>query len=119
MQATLEHRKLLRLVEAPLKVYHLIARSTHGLMVQILACLITYLLLAVYCNEQRNEKISIKQVRKLHCKIKNKAAELGNKPPDLDCYKISGEGFLFQKRSRTLLCNIQKLTACDKDLLPG
>ena len=32
-----------------LKVYHLIARSQYGLMVQILAGLITYLLIAIYC----------------------------------------------------------------------
>jgi hypothetical protein len=38
-----------------LKVYHLIARSEYGLMVQILAGLITYLLLAIYCREQHNE----------------------------------------------------------------
>ncbi len=35
-----------------LKVYHLIARSPHGLMVQILAGLITYLLLAIYCHNE-------------------------------------------------------------------
>ena len=38
-----------------LKVYHLIARSEHGLMVQILSGLITYLLLAIYCYEEHNE----------------------------------------------------------------
>jgi IS4 transposase len=32
-----------------LKVYHLIARSAYGLMVQLLGGLITYLLLAIYC----------------------------------------------------------------------
>jgi len=37
-----------------LKVYHLIARSDYGLMVQILAGLITYLLLAIYCREHYN-----------------------------------------------------------------
>ena len=46
-----------------LKVYHLIARSEYGLMVQILSGLITYLLLAIYCREQHNEKVSIKRVR--------------------------------------------------------
>ena len=45
-----------------LNVYHLIARSEHGLMVQILSGLITYLLLAIYCYEQHNEKVSIKRV---------------------------------------------------------
>jgi hypothetical protein len=54
-----------------LKVYHLIARSEHGLMVQILSGLITYLLLAIYCYEQHNEKVSIKRVRQLRIKIQN------------------------------------------------
>ena len=54
-----------------LKVYHLIARSEYGLMVQILAGLITYLLLAIYCHEQYNEKVSIKRVRELRIKIQN------------------------------------------------
>lgn len=48
-----------------LKVYHLIARSEYGLMVQILAGLITCLLIAIYFREQYNEKVSIKRVRKL------------------------------------------------------
>jgi hypothetical protein len=56
-----------------LKVYHLIARSEYGLMVQILAGLITYLLLAIYCREQHNEKVSIKRVRDLRIKIENEA----------------------------------------------
>jgi hypothetical protein len=54
-----------------LKVYHLIARSEHGLMVQILAGLITYLLLAIYCHEQHKEKVSIKRVRQLRTQIQN------------------------------------------------
>jgi len=54
-----------------LKVYHLIARSEYGLMVQILAGLITYLLLAIYCREQHNEKVSIKRVRELRIDIQN------------------------------------------------
>ena len=54
-----------------LKVYHLIARSEYGLMVQILAGLITYLLLSIYCREQHNEKVSIKRVRELRIKIQN------------------------------------------------
>ena len=40
-------------------------------MVQILAGLITYLLLAIYCREQHNEKVSIKRVRELRIKIQN------------------------------------------------
>ena len=54
-----------------LKVYHLIARSRHGLMVQILAGLITYLLLAIYCYDQHKEKVSIKRVRQLRIQIQN------------------------------------------------
>jgi len=54
-----------------LKVYHLIARSEYGLMVQILAGLITYLLLAIYCRKQFNEKVSIKRVRQLRTAILN------------------------------------------------
>ena len=54
-----------------LKVYHVIARSEYGLMVQMLAGLITYLLLAIYCHEQFNEKVSIKRVRELRINIQN------------------------------------------------
>jgi hypothetical protein len=54
-----------------LKVYHLIARSEYGLMVQMLAGLITNLLLTIYWCEQHNEKVSIKRVRELRIKIQN------------------------------------------------
>lgn len=54
-----------------LRVYHLIARSEYGLMVQILSGLITYLLLSIYCRKQHNEKVSIKRVRELRIKIQN------------------------------------------------
>ena len=54
-----------------LKVYHMIARSEHGLMVQILAGLIIYLLLAIYCHQKYNEKVSIKRVRQLRILIQN------------------------------------------------
>jgi hypothetical protein len=58
-----------------LKVYHLIARSKYGLMVQILGGLITYLLLAIYCREQHDEPVSISRVRELRNQIANEAAE--------------------------------------------
>jgi hypothetical protein len=61
-----------------LKVYHLIARNEHGLMVQILTGLITYLLLAIYCREQHNERVSIKRVRELRIKIQNETRVLGS-----------------------------------------
>jgi IS4 transposase len=54
-----------------LKVYHLISRTQHGLMIQILAGLITYLLLAIYCHEEHGERVSIKRVRELRNKIIN------------------------------------------------
>lgn len=67
-----------------LRVYHLIARSKHGLMVQILSGLITYLLLAIYCHEQHGERVSIKRVRELRIKIQNETRELEKMPPDQD-----------------------------------
>lgn len=54
-----------------LTIYHLIARSEYGLMVQILAGLITYLLLAIYCHEQYQEKVFIMRVRQLRITIQN------------------------------------------------
>lgn len=61
-----------------LKVYHLIARSEHGLMIQILAGLITYLLLAIYCHEEHGEKVSIKRVRELRNQMQNEVAQLND-----------------------------------------
>jgi hypothetical protein len=40
-------------------------------MVQIIAGLITYLLLAIYCREHHNEKVSIQRVRELRIRIQN------------------------------------------------
>lgn len=73
-----------------LRVYHLIARSEYGLMVQILAGLITYLLLAIYCREQHNEKVSIKRVRELRIKIQNETrpAKAGAGEPNLKNYAV-------------------------------
>lgn len=65
-----------------LKVYHLIARSPYGLMVQLLAGLITYLLLAIYCHENYNEKVSIKRVRELRIMIQNEVRDSEKVPPD-------------------------------------
>lgn len=67
-----------------LRVYHLIARSKHGLMVQILSGLITYLLLAIHCHEQHGERVTIKRVRELRIKIQNETRESENMPPDPD-----------------------------------
>ena len=54
-----------------LKVYHIIARSRYGLTMQILAGLITYLLLAIYCQNHFGERVSIKRVRQLRIQIRN------------------------------------------------
>lgn len=61
-----------------LKVYHLIARSKHGLMVQILAGLITYILLAIYCHNEYGEKVSIRRVRQLRIQIHNESMGIPN-----------------------------------------
>lgn len=60
-----------------LKVYHLFARSRNGLMVQILSGLITYLLLAIYCQEEHGEPVTIVRVRQLRNRIRNEAMLLG------------------------------------------
>ncbi len=78
-----------------LKVYHLIARSEYGLMVQILGGLITYLLMAIYCWEQFNEKVSIKRVRELRTTILN---ELFNSP--IERTPASNKGKIVKKRKR-------------------
>ncbi|WP_457552776.1 IS4 family transposase [Desulfobacula sp.] len=61
-----------------LKVYHLIARSQYGLMVQILGGLITYLLMAIYCHDQFNESVSIKRIRQLRITIQNQLRDTVN-----------------------------------------
>jgi len=54
-----------------LNVYHLISRSTYGVMVQIFAGLITYLLMAIYCAEEHGEWVNMKRVRELRNTIQN------------------------------------------------
>ena len=51
-------------------------------MVQILAGLITYLLLAIYCHEQHGENVSIKRVRELRIQIHNELRGSGDALPD-------------------------------------
>jgi len=76
-----------------LKVYHLISRSQYGLMVQMLAGLITYILLAIYCHDQHHEKVSVKRLREISINIRNEMSfddivnETGvwmYQPPNLD-----------------------------------
>ena len=59
-----------------LKVYHLISRNPHGTLLQLLAGLITYLLLILYCYRVYGEsKPSIFRVRQLRWRIRNDARE--------------------------------------------
>lgn len=67
-----------------LRVYHLIARSKYGLMVQIFGGLITYLLLAIYCHQNHNEPVNIKRVRELRIQIQNEIRN-SNRPPNINC----------------------------------
>ena len=72
-----------------LKVYHLISRSRHGLMIQMLAGLITYLLLAIYCHEEHGEPVSIKRVRQLRNKILNESRVAEFNEPDIEPQDIN------------------------------
>lgn len=74
-----------------LRVYHLIARSEYGLMVQILGGLITYLLLAIYCHENFNEKVSIKRVRELRISIRNQPVTCWEEGPPPDIWRPEKE----------------------------
>ena len=69
-----------------LRVYHLIARSRYGLMVQILAGLITYLLLAIHCYTNHEEPVNIKRVRELRINIQNEL-RIPKVSPDPQIYK--------------------------------
>ena len=69
-----------------LRVYHLIARSRYGLMVQMLAGLITYLLLAIHCHQNHGESVNIKRVRELRIKIQNEL-RIAEASPDLQILK--------------------------------
>ena len=78
-----------------LKVYHLISRSRHGLMIQMLAGLITYLLLAIYCHEEHGEPVSIKRVRQLRNKILNESRVAEFNEPDIEPQDINSTKNLY------------------------
>ena len=80
-----------------LKVYHLIARTEYGLMVQILSGLITYLLLAIYCHNHYQEKVSIKRVRELRIRIQNELRDSEQKAPIPSNLKEQGGNVLTAK----------------------
>lgn len=62
-----------------LNVYHRLARSPYGMMVQLLAGLITYLLLAIYCHVEFKEQVSLKRVRQLRNAFRSESRH-----PDFD-----------------------------------
>ncbi len=65
-----------------LNVYHRLARSPYGMMVQLLAGLITYILLAIYCHDEFNEPVSVKRVRQLR-----NAFRTESRHPDFDPFE--------------------------------
>jgi hypothetical protein len=70
-----------------LNVYPLIARSPYGFMVQVLGGLITYLLLAIYCHNHFQERVSINRVRELRINIQNEARLMNLPLPELQQHK--------------------------------
>lgn len=58
-----------------LKVYHLISRNHHGVLVQLLSGLITYLLLVIYFHRKYGEKPSLERLRQLRWDIRHESCE--------------------------------------------
>ncbi len=56
-----------------MKVYHLISRNEHGVLVQLLAGLITYLLLVIYFHRKYNKAPSLDLLRTLRWDIRHDA----------------------------------------------
>jgi len=65
-----EIEKLFAWWKRHLKVYHLISRNRHGMLLQLLSGLITYLLLVLYCYQLYGEKPSIRRLRELRRRIR-------------------------------------------------
>ena len=60
-----------------LKVYHLISRNRHGMLIQLLGGLITYLLFVLYCYRLYGErKPSIKRLRELRWRIRQETGQV-------------------------------------------
>lgn len=79
-----------------LKVYHLIFRSKYGLMIQMLAGLITYILLTLYCHDEYQELVSVKRLREICIKIRNEMslADIVNNT-SVWLYKPPGSGGIY------------------------
>ena len=57
-----------------LEVYHLISRNKHGVLLQLLAGLVTYLLLVLYFHQKFGEKPSIRRLRELRRHLRQEVA---------------------------------------------
>ena len=56
-----------------LDVYHLLSRNAHGVFLQLLAGLVTYLLLLLYCQQCYGEPPSLQRLRQLRRQIRREA----------------------------------------------
>ena len=56
-----------------LKVYHLLSRNYHGVLLQLLAGLVTYLLLVLYFHRTYGERPSLQRLRSLRQQIRQEA----------------------------------------------
>lgn len=72
-----EIEKFFKWWKCHLNVYHILFRSRYGFLIQILAGLITYLLLAIYCQEEYAERVSIQRFREIRIRIRNEMIESG------------------------------------------
>lgn len=57
-----------------LKVYHLISRNRHGVLLQLLAGVLTYLLLVLYCHQHYGERPSLHRLRAFRWQIRQETA---------------------------------------------
>jgi hypothetical protein len=71
-----EIEKLFSWWKRHLKVYHLISRNRHGMLLQLLAGLITYLLLVLYCYQLYREGVSIKRLREIRRRIRRETGHI-------------------------------------------
>lgn len=69
-----------------LKVYHLISRSPHGVLIQLFAGLITYLLLVIYFHQRYDDKPCVTYLRQLRWDIRHEAQ--ANAPIHIHIYVV-------------------------------
>lgn len=80
-----------------LNVYHHLARGSYGMMVQLLAGLITFLLLAIYCRNEFDEPVSIKRVRQLKNAIRTESRDPNFNPFECMIWGPSSKNHAFAK----------------------